>query len=150
MFNLSARTLFWTGIVWVFMVNGLQRARKIFFLISFSKVRCHVGNVSINSKRWQTPGEFFWGGQKPCPGAKFSCKSTAPGAKTPTRGEYFKRSCQPFLLTGVEILGFYRNQTLKRIGKLSNHSLVIPSNFSLSAILKSFKVFPQLSNRFCN
>ena len=38
-------------------------------------------NASIKSKREHPPGEFFWGGQKPCPGAKFSCKSTAPGEK---------------------------------------------------------------------
>ena len=98
----------------------------------------------------QTPGEFFWGGQKPCPGKNFPAKARPPGQKTPTPGEYFRRSRQPFLLTGIEILGFGRNQTLKRTVRLSNYSLVIPSSFSLSTIFKSFKVFLQLWNRFCN
>ena len=83
----------------------------------------------------QAPGEFFEVVKSPCQGAKFSCKSTAPGAKTPAPCmEYFRRSYQPFLLTGVEILGFCRNQILKRTGRLSNYSLVIPSSFSLSTI----------------
>ena len=47
----------------------------------------------------------------------------------------FKRASQPFLLISVEILGFSRNQNLKKIGRLSNYSLVIPSSFSLSMIL---------------
>ena len=59
--------------------------------------------------------------------------------KTPTSREHFRRSSQPFLLIGVETLGFCRNQTLKKIGRLSNYSLVIPFSFSLSKILKILK-----------
>ena len=43
---------------------------------------------------------------------------------------------------GVEILKFCRNQTLKRIERLSNYALVIPSSFILSTILYHSKVFP--------
>ena len=105
-------------------------------------------NASINSKRehppWANPRGIFSRWSKALPRAKFSCKSMAPGQKTSTPEEYLRRSSQPFLLTGVEILGFCRSQTLKRTGRLSNYSLVIPSSFSLSTILKGFKVFPQL------
>ena len=38
--------------------------------------------------------------------------------KIPTPGEYCERSSQLFLLVGVEILEFCRNQTLKRTGRL--------------------------------
>ena len=103
-----------------------------------------INQSQVRTSPRANPRGIFWGGQKPCPKAKFSCKSTVPG-------EYFRRSSQPFLLTGVEILGFCRNQSLKRIGRISNYSLVIPSSFSSSTILKSFKsFFPQLWNRFCN
>ena len=99
-------------------------------------------NASINSKREHPP---------PPPGkppGNFPAKARPPRQKTPTFGEYVRRASQPFLLTGVEILGFCRNQTLKRIGRLSNYSLVIPSSFSLSTILKSFKVPPSFETDF--
>ena len=54
--------------------------------------------------------------------------------KTPTSGEHFERSSQLFLLIDVEILEFCRNQTLRRTGRLSNYSLVIPSSFSLTLV----------------
>ena len=53
-------------------------------------------------------------------------KSPALGKNTPTPGEYFRRSSQPFLLIGVEILGLCGNQTLKRTGRLSNYSFSYP------------------------
>ena len=68
--------------------------------------------------------------------------------KTPTPGEHFERSSQLFLLIGIEILKFCRNQTLKRTGRLSNYSLVIPSSFSLSTILKVLKFFSSFKTDF--
>ena len=64
----------------------------------------------------------------------------APGQKSTFPREYFKISGQPFLLIGVEILEFCRNQTSKRTERLPNYSLVIPSSFSLSTILYHSKV----------
>ena len=98
--------------------------------------------ASINSNQlrehppppWETPGEFFEVVKSPAPGQNFPAKARPPGQKTRAPREYFRRSSQPFLLIGVEILRFCRNQTLKRIGRLSNYSLVIPSSFSLRAI----------------
>ena len=103
-----------------------------------------IHNASINSKRehppGQTPGGFFKVVKSPAPGQNFPAKARPLGQKkTPTPGEYFRKSSQPFLLMGVEILGFCRNQTLKRIERLSYYSLVIPSSFSLSTILKVLK-----------
>ena len=103
----------------------------------------HQSIPSANIPR-QTPGEFFEVVKSPVPGQNFSAKTRPPLQKTPTPWEYFRRSSQPFLLTGVKILGFCRTQSLQRIRRLFNYSLVIPSRFSLSTILKSFKVFPQL------
>ena len=77
-------------------------------------------------------------------GKNFPAKVGPQGQKTPTPSKYFRRSSQPFLLIGIEILGFCRNQTLKRIGRLSNHPLVIPSSFSLSTIVKVLKFPPAL------
>ena len=88
-------------------------------------------NASINSKREhprQTPGEFFEVVKSPAPGQNFSAKALPPRTKTPTPESTFRRSGQPFLLTGVKIFGFCRNQTLKRIGRLPNYSLVILSS----------------------
>ena len=68
--------------------------------------------------------------------------------KTSTPWEYFERSSQLFLLIGVEILEFCRNQTLKRTGRLSKYSLVIPSSFSLSTILKVLKFSPSSETDF--
>ena len=93
------------------------------------------------------PLGIFWGSQSPAPGQKFSAKGPWD-KKAPAPEEYFGRSSQPFLLIGVEILEFWRNQTLKRIGRLSNYSLVMPSSFSLSTILKSFKVSPNFETYF--
>ena len=75
---------------------------------------------------------------------KIFLQKYGPRDKKPTPGEYFRRS---FLLIGVEIWRFCRNQTLKRIGRLSKYSSLIPSSFSLSTILK---VFPQPLNIFYN
>ena len=97
----------------------------------------------------QTPGEFFEVVKSPAPGQNFPAKARPPRQKKNTYpGEYFRRSSQPFLLIGVEILGFCRNETLKRIGRLSNYSLVIPSSFSLSTILKVLKFSPSFETDF--
>ena len=118
--------------------------------------QCLIDMLCINQFRVRTSplgkalGIYFEVVKSPAPGKNFPAKARPPGQKTPSPGEYFRRSGQPFLLTGVEILGFCWNQTWKRIGSLSNYSLVIPSSFGLSTILKSFKVFSQLWNRFCN
>ena len=105
-------------------------------------------NASINSKREHPPpGNFFLGSRKPCPGTKFFCKSTAPGTKTPTPREYFRRSSQPFLLIRVEILGFCRKQTLKRIGRLSNYSLEFGHTLCFT-ILKILKFSPSSETDF--
>ena len=62
----------------------------------------------------------------------------------PSSREYFRTSTcsQPFLLISVEILEFCRNQTLKRIGRLSNYSLVLHSSFSSSTIFKVLRISP--------
>ena len=96
----------------------------------------HQSIPSANIRLGKPLGNFFEVVKSPAPGQNFPAKARPPGIKTPTPGEYFRRSSQTFLLTGVEILGFCRNQSLKRIGRLSNYSLVIPSSFSLSTILK--------------
>ena len=96
-------------------------------------------------------GNFFEVVTSPAPGQNFSAEARPPGQentcprdkKTPTPGKYFERFSQLFLLIDVEILEFRRNQTLKRTGRLSNYSLVIPSSFSLSTILKVLE-FSQL------
>ena len=90
------------------------------------------------------PGKFFEVVKSLIPRQNFPAKARPPGQKNTYPRGVFMKSSQPFLLTGVEILGFCRNQSLKRIGRLPNYSLVIPSSFSLSAVLTSFKVFPQL------
>ena len=122
-------------------------------LISISNRRelvklMHQSNPSANIPPGQTPGEFFEVVKSPAPGQNFPAKARPPGQKTPTPGEYFRRSSQPFLLTGVEILGFFRNQRLKRIERLSYYSLVIPSSFSLSTILKVLKFSPSFETDF--
>ena len=105
--------------------------------------------ASINSKRehppGKPPGNFFEVVKSPSPWQNFL---PLRQKKTLTPGEYFRRSSHPFLLTGVEILGFCRNQTFKRIGRLSNYSLIIPSSFNLNTILKSFKVSPSFEADF--
>ena len=87
------------------------------------------------------PGNFFEVAKSPAPGQNFYAKAQPPGQKSTYS---WGISSQPFLLIIVEILEFCRNQTLKRIERLSNYSLVIPSSFSLSTILCHSKVFPQL------
>ena len=112
-----------------------------------------INNPSVNSRRehpppGRPPGNFFEVVESPAPGQNLPAKARPPGQKTPTPGEYFGRSCQLFLLIGVEILGFCINQTLKRIGRLSNYSLVIPSSLSLSTILKILKFSPSFETDF--
>ena len=102
---------------------------------------------SIPSANIPPPQANPWGNflrwSKALPRGKIFLQKHGPrGKETPTPGEYFRRSGQLFLLIGVEILGFCRNQTSKRIGRLSNYSLVIPSSFSSSTILKILKLFP--------
>ena len=108
----------------------------------------HQSNPSANIPPGKLPGNFFEVVKSPAPGKNFPAKAWPPGQKTPTPGEYFRRSGQPFLLTGVEILGFFRNQRLKRIERLSYYSLVIPSSFSLSTILKVLKFSPSFETDF--
>ena len=76
----------------------------------------HLCYASINSKREHPPranprGNFLrW--SKALPRGKIFLQKHGPrGKETPTPGEYFRRSRQLFLLIGVEILGFCRNQT---------------------------------------
>ena len=105
-------------------------------------------NPSANIPPGKPPGNFFEVVKSPAPGQNFPAKARPPGQKEPTPGEYFRRSSQPFLLTGVEILGFFRNQRLKRIERLSYYSLVIPSSFQLSTILKVLKFSPSFETDF--
>ena len=105
-------------------------------------------SASVNSKRQHPPGNFFEVVNSPAPGQNFSAKARPPGQEKTYPGEYFERSSQLFLLIGVEILEFCRNQFLKRTGRLSNYSLVIPSSFSLSTILKVLKFFPSFETDF--
>ena len=80
----------------------------------------HQSIPSANIPQANPQGNFFEVVKSPAPGQNFPAKAQPLGQKTPTPGEYFRRSSQPFLLTGIEILGFYRNQTLKRNGRLSS------------------------------
>ena len=105
-------------------------------------------NTSANSKCQHPPpgqnrGEFFEVVKSPASVQNFLQKAQPRNKKAPTPGEYFEISSQPLMLIGVEILEFCRNQTLKRIKKLSNCSLVIPSSLSLSTTLYHSEVFPQ-------
>ena len=75
------------------------------------------------------PGNFFEVVKSPASEQNFPAKARPLllGQKTPIPGEYFRRFSQPFLLIGIKIWDL---QTLKRNGRLSNYSLVIPSSFS--------------------
>ena len=132
----------------------IETVTKIFYdimLFMFKRriMVYYVDNASIKSKREHPPpGNFFEVVKSPAPGQNFPAKARPRGKKTPTPGEYFRRSSQPFLLTGVAILGFFRNQRLKRIERLSYYSLVIPSSFSLSTILKVLKFPPSFETDF--
>ena len=90
------------------------------FLQSFMKIRCYA---SVNSKHQHPPradprGNFLkW--SKILPRGKIFLQKHGPrDKKIPTPGEYCERSSQLFLLVGVEISKFCRNQTLKRTGRL--------------------------------
>ena len=105
-------------------------------------------HASINSKRKHPPpppGNFLkW--SKALPRGKILQQKHGPSdTKNTYPREYFRRSSQPFLLIGVEILG---NQNWKRIERLSNYSLVIPSSFSLNTILKVVKFSPSFEADF--
>ena len=105
----------------------------------------HQSIPSANTPPAHPTGNFFEVVKSPAPGQNFCAKAGPPGQKsTYARGI----SCQPFLLIGVEILEFCRNQTLKRTEMLSNYSLVIPSSFSLSTILYHSRVFPSFEADF--
>ena len=75
----------------------------------------HQSISSANIPPRQTPGKFFKVVKSPALGQNFSTKARPPGQNTPTPGECFRKSSQPFLLIGVEILEFYRNQTFKKL-----------------------------------
>ena len=102
----------------------------------------HLSIPSANVPPGHTLGDFSEVVKSPAPGQNFCAKARPPGEKS----AYVRRiSSQPFLLIGVEILELCRNQTLKRIERLS---LVIPSRFSLSIILYHSKVFPSFEADF--
>ena len=71
----------------------------------------HQSIPSANIPPGKPPGKFLrW--SKALPRGKIFLQKHGPRSKeTPTPGEYFRRSGQLFLLIGVEILGFCRNQT---------------------------------------
>ena len=154
-------TLSWGGPSGIHLILPLlSRMPALYDLYNFQKVIrmqtctptgwfCLFHYASIKSKRehppWANPRGIFLRWSKALPRGKIFLQKHGPrGKKTPTPGEYFRRSSQPFLLTGVEILGFFRNQRLKRIERLSYYSLVIPSSFSLSTILEVLKFSPAL------
>ena len=66
----------------------------------------------------QNAREFFEVVKNPAPGQNFSAKALPLGQENTNPGEYFERSSQFFLLIGVEILEFCRNQTFKKTGRL--------------------------------
>ena len=124
-------------------------------MLTFSKYQYPfmLTYASVNSKREHPPQANPWGiflrWSKALPWGKLFLQKHSPwGKKTPSPKEYFRRSSQPFLLIGIQILRFCRNQTLKRIGRLSNYFLVIPSSFSLSTILKVLKFSPSFETDF--
>ena len=100
----------------IFATCTLQRHHKEKYS---DEVRCwesgEVMHQSIPSMTTPPPGGFSEAVKSPTPGQNFPAKARPPGQKTPFPGEYFRRSSQPFLLIGIEILEFCRNQTLKRI-----------------------------------
>ena len=87
----------------------------ITLVISYFGELMHQSNPSANI----SPGNFFEVVKSPAPWQKFSAKAQRPGQentdprdkRTPTPGEYFERPSQLFLMIGVEILEFCRNQT---------------------------------------
>ena len=97
---------------------------------------------STNTPQGKLQGKFLEVIKSPAPGQNFSAKAQPPGQENTYPREYFERSSQLFLLIGIAILKFCRNQTLKRTGRLSNYSFVIPSSFSLSVILTVLKFSP--------
>ena len=97
-------------------------SRKFEFEV-FRNIHLNDRNASVNSKHQHPPradprGNLFkW--SKTLPRGKIFLQKHGPrDKKTPTPGEYCERSSQVFLLVGVEILAFFRNQTLKRTGRL--------------------------------
>ena len=106
----------------------------------------HIMHQSIPSANIIPRENPFFGIVKSlAPGQNFSATDgPPPGQENIHPGEYFERSSQLFLLICVDIFEFCRNQTLKRTGRLSNYSLVIAYNFSLSTILKVLKFSPAL------
>ena len=60
------------------------------------------------------PGKFFGVVKSSAPGQDFSAKARPWDKNTPTPEEYFERSSQRFLLIGIKILDFCRNQSLKK------------------------------------
>ena len=107
----------------------------------------HQSIPSANFPRAK-PREFFEVVKSPATGQNFSAKARPRDKKTSTPGEYFERSSHLFLLIGFEILEFCRYQTLKRTGRLSIYSLVIPTSFRLSTILKVSKFSPSFETDF--
>ena len=107
--------------------------------------------ASVNSKHQHPPradprGNFLrW--SKTLPRGKIFLQKHCPrDKKIPTPGEYCERSSQLFLLAGIEILEFCRNQTLERTGRLFKSYPLFQFKYHTS----NFEVFPQFSNRFRN
>ena len=84
----------------------------------------HQSIPSTNIPPRADPRGNFLKWSKTLPRGKIFLQKQGPrDKKIPTSGEYCERSSQLFLLVGVEILEFCRNQTLKRTGRLSSHIL---------------------------
>ena len=75
-------------------------------------VLMHQSIPSANILPHANPQGNFLRWSKALPRGKIFLQKHGPrGKETPTPGECFRRSGQLFLLIGVEILGFCRNQT---------------------------------------
>ena len=105
-----------------------------------------IPSASISLPR-QTLEEFLEVVKSPTR-VKIFLQEHDPQDKKDIPRNYFRESCQPFLLIEVEILEFCSNQTLKRIGRLSNYSLFISSSFSFSTIFKVLKFSPCFETDF--
>ena len=82
-------------------------------------------NASINAKHehpaWQPPGIFLrW--SKDLLESKIFLQKHGPRGKITTPGEYCRRFSQPFRLTGIEILGFCR-ENWKAVQLFFGHTL---------------------------
>ena len=107
---------------------------------SIYMVIMHQSIPSANIPPSKPAGKFFEAVKSPAPVQNFSAKARPLGQENTYPGEDFERPSQLFLLIGVEILEFCRNQTLKRTGRLSKSggTIIMRSAIPENAIPRNY------------